>query len=189
MNAAFKKGIEIIRGDVQTIITVSYILIVAVGMLFTHKKYAAFGIDIFEYADIFDFLIAPFSDFKIVLFSVITLFLIFFIIRIDILWRIKYPKTYSKMWLKIDKKKWYGTFRYLSFFFLLLFYLNISANLYGRTSKTEILRKPETAVKFSDNSFSEGVIIGKTKEVLFLVQNGIVKAIPIHAMVKEYEVK
>lgn len=109
--------------------------------------------------------------------------------RLDVFWKSKYPKMYSKMWLGLDRKKWFGPFRYLSFFFLLLFYLNISANLYGVTSKTEILQKTEIVVKFSDDSFTEGINIGKTKEVLFLYQTGQVKAIPIHASVKEFEVR
>lgn len=47
--------------EIQTILTISYIFAVGIGMLFTFQKYSEFGINIFDYADVFDFLIAPFQ--------------------------------------------------------------------------------------------------------------------------------
>ena len=35
---------------------------IAIGMLFTFQRYDEFGINIFEYTDVLDFLIAPFGD-------------------------------------------------------------------------------------------------------------------------------
>src|SRR5690606_2414881 len=78
-----------------------------IGMLFTHKKYSEFGINIFDYADVFDFLIAPFSDMRILLFSGITLFIVFLVVRSDIFLRAKYPRTYSKFNFGLEKKRFY----------------------------------------------------------------------------------
>ena len=72
-----KDTYELIFKEIQTVITIFYILIVGIGMLFTYHKYSEFGINIFDYADVFDFLVAPFSDFKILLFSTITITLVF----------------------------------------------------------------------------------------------------------------
>src|SRR5699024_5912371 len=94
--------------DLQSFITISYLIIVGVGMLFNFKKYAAFGINVFDYSDVFDFLIAPFSDFKILLFSALTILLVFMIFKLDTVWRRKYPKTYSKMVFGWDKKSWFN---------------------------------------------------------------------------------
>lgn len=184
-NQNFKIG----RGDIQWIVTFAYILTVAVGMLFTHKKYSEFGIDIFEYADVFDFLIAPFSDYKIVLFSISTLMIIWFVLKFDTYIKTKFPKLYSRSYFGIDKKNWFHFFRFFLFLFLLVFYLNISANFYGRLLKTEITSKKPVEVTFYDNSKARGIFIGKTKEVLFLIENKKIKVIPLAAMVKEYEVK
>jgi len=60
-----KTTYEIIIKELQTVITISYLFTVGIGMLFKYHKYDEFGINIFEYADVFDFLIAPFSDFFI----------------------------------------------------------------------------------------------------------------------------
>lgn len=188
MKSGLKQTLAILRKDFQIIISISYLLLVAVGMFFTHKKYAVFGIDIFEYADVFDFLIAPFSDVKILWFTALTLLLIFIVILLDVFWKSKSPVSYSKMYLKIDKKSWFKTFRFGSFLLLLFFYLNISANIYGESSKKEILTKSPVAIKYTDNTILKGIIIGKTKEVLFVLEDQTVKVIPITSTVKEFGV-
>ncbi len=66
-----KDKYEIVIKELQTIISILYIFAVGIGMLFNFQKFSEFGINIFEFADIFDFLIAPFSDFKILLFNVV----------------------------------------------------------------------------------------------------------------------
>lgn len=50
-----KDAYELILKEIQSIVTVLYILMVGLGMLFNYQKYSEFGINIFEYADIFDF--------------------------------------------------------------------------------------------------------------------------------------
>ena len=99
-----KDTYELILKEIQTVLTISYLLIVGIGMLFTHQKYSEFGINIFEYADIFEFLIAPFSDFKILLFSTITITAVLLLCKLDDAWRRKYPKKYSKINFSFDKK-------------------------------------------------------------------------------------
>lgn len=43
-------------------------------------------------------------------------------------------------------------------------------------------------LKFSDNETINGIMIGKTKEIIFFL-NGKVTALPITALVKEFEIK
>src|SRR5699024_8129580 len=114
--------------DLQSFITISYLIIVGVGMLFNFKKYAAFGINVFDYSDVFDFLIAPFSDFKILLFSALTILLVFMIFKLDTVWRRKYPKTYSKMVFGWDKKSRFNLYMYVLFlvYIMFLFYIFVS---------------------------------------------------------------
>jgi len=99
-----KDTTEVVIKEIQTVITISYILAVGIGMLFNFQKFSEFGINIFDYADVFDFLIAPFSDFKILLFTIISLTLTYFIFRGDLLWKRKFPKSYSKHSFGWDKK-------------------------------------------------------------------------------------
>lgn len=184
-----KDTYELILREIQTVITISYILIVGIGMLFTFQKYSEFGINIFEYADIFDFLIAPFSDFRILLFSTITLVLVFLFFKFDAFYQRKFPKSYSKVNFGWDKKSWFNLYRYSMFIFLFILYLYQSADIYGKFTKEKINEKTPTRLKFSDNEIINGIVIGKTKDILFLLQDKKVKAIPINSAVKEFRIK
>ncbi len=69
-----KDAYETILKEIQTVITILYILMVGIGMLFNYKKYSRFEINIFDYADVFDFLVTPFQDTRIIIASIFTLF-------------------------------------------------------------------------------------------------------------------
>lgn len=184
-----KDTYELILKEIQTIVTISYILIVGIGMLFTFQKYSEFGINIFDYADIFDFLIAPFSDFKILLFSTITIVLVLILFKFDNMLLRKYPKAYSKMNFGWDKKSWFDLYRFTALSIVFISYLYISADFYGKFTKKETNRSSPINLKYSDNEVIKGIVIGKTKDMLFLLQNKTVKAIPINSIVKEFEIK
>jgi uncharacterized protein (DUF608 family) len=70
-----------------------------------------------------------------------------------------------------------------------MYYLYLSADFYGKFTKNEILGNSKTNIKYSDNEHINGIIIGKTKDILFLLQKEKVKAIPINSNVKEFEIK
>lgn len=184
-----KDAYELVIKEIQTVVSISYVLIVGIGMLFTYQKYSEFGINIFDYADVFDFLIAPFSDFKILLFSTTTIVLVITLFKVDVAWQRKYPKTYSKVNLGLNKKSWFSIYRYSLFAFMLIIYLYNSADFYGKFTKKEIMKNSQINIKYSDNENIKGIIIGNTKDILFLLQNENVKAIPINSNVKEFEIK
>ena len=184
-----ENGIKAIIKESQVFLTVAYVVSIGIGMLFTYEKYSEFGINIFEYADVFDFLIAPFSDFKILVFTIISLIFTFLVLRMDLAYQKYFPKSYSKMTFGLDRKKWYNMIRYPSFALLFLFYLHISARSYGEMVKDEILSQTPVQVVFSDDQFQKGKVVGKTKEVLFLTDGNSVKAIPITSFVKTIEIR
>ena len=97
---------ELVLKEIQTVMTVSYLVIIAVGMLFKQKAYAAFGINIFEYADVFDFLIAPFKDSLIILAALLGVALFMIIIGLDLYTKKRFPKFYTKLNFGWDKKRW-----------------------------------------------------------------------------------
>ena len=183
-----KDTYELILKEIQTVVTISYIIIVGIGMLFNFQKYSEFGINIFDYADVFDFLIAPFSDFKIVLFSTITIILVFIFFKLDSFLKRKYPKFYSKTNFGWDKKSWFSLYRYASFAVLFIYYLYLSANFYGEVSAKQIKEQLPITLKYSDDETINGVLIGKTKDIVFLLKNEKVIAIPITSSVKEFEI-
>lgn len=184
-----KDAYELVIKEVQTIISVSYVVAVGIGMLFNYQKYILFGINIFDYADVFDFLISPFSDVKILSFTVISILLALLIAYLDILWKKKFPEAYSRFNLGWDEKSWFTTMRVISTAILIVLYLIIASGIYGKISREEVLNQPLTRIRFSDDEIKTGKMIGKTNDVVFLLSGDKVKAIPITSLVKEIEIR
>lgn len=184
-----KDAYELVIKEIQTLITISYIIAVGVGMLFNFQKYAEFEINIFDYGDVFDFLIAPFSDFYILLFAAISVLLVYLLIIFDSFWKRKWSESYSIANFRLDKKSWYNTYRGVLFTFIFILYLFNSADFYGRYTKEKIINQDNISVKMADNEVITGKLIGKTKEILFLLKRENVIAIPITSLVKEIKLK
>ncbi|MEM6721265.1 MAG: hypothetical protein AAF611_18200 [Bacteroidota bacterium] len=179
---------EIIIKEIQTVLTFAYLVFVGIGMIFTYQRYAQFGINIFDYADIFEFLIAPFSDLKIMLFSTITLIGVILLLKLDNVIKRKYPKNYARMNFGWDKKSWFDMYRYSMFAVLFVTYLFISAKVYAKNTAAKIRSGNSATIIYTNNETTKGIIIGKTNSILFILQNEKVKAIPLNAAVKEFEV-
>lgn len=180
---------EKIIHELQTLITIGYIGAVGIGMLFNYHKYEEFGINIFDYADVFDFLIAPFSDLYILLFTIASLFVVYLFFRFDTWQKRKFPNTYSKMNLGMDKKSWWDPLRIFMFLSVFIVYLYLAADFYGEFSSNKIKKRPSIQLRFSDNEIKKGILIGKTREILFLLNNEKVDAVPISSLVKEFEIR
>ena len=148
-------------------------------MLFNYQKFDEFGINIFDYADVFDFLIAPFSDFKILIFTSIFFTLIYAFFKLEILFKRKFSKLYSKLSFRSKKVK-----SNFSKYFVFIYYLYISADIYGNISKNQILDQSSIKIRFSDNEIKKEKMIGKRKNVIFLLNGEKVEAIPILSLVK-----
>lgn len=184
-----KDKYESIFRELQGIISVFYILAVAIGMLFTYQKYTEFGINIFDYADIFEFLVAPFSDVIILVFTICSCILVYLVLKLDTWFMKKYPIFYSKIALGLDKKTWYNSFRYLFSLLILFVILQSSAVYYGQLFAQKTKKQSPISLRFSDNETKEGIIIGNTKQVIFFLEGKKVKVIPFTALVKEFEIK
>lgn len=184
-----KDTYELIIKELQTLLTILYLLMIGIGMLFNYKKYSRFGINIFEYADVFDFLIAPFQDRRILLVSALSLVIPLLLLWWDGMLKRRYPKLYSKVNFGWDKKSWYQTLRLLVFGYLFFFFIFEASNGYANFMKNNIDNQAIVAIRYTDSEVIEGNLIGKTKEVLFLWSAEKVKVIPLTSSVKEMEVK
>lgn len=184
-----KDPFELILKEMQTVITASYIVAVGIGMLFNYQKYSEFDINIFMYSDVFDFLIAPFSDFYILLFAAASILFVFVIFKVDSYWQNRWPKSYSRAALGWDKKSWYNTYRTGIFILSFILYLYLSADYYGRNTKDNILSQKDISIELADNEIKSGKLIGKTKDVVFLLEGEDVYALPISSFVKEIRIK
>lgn len=184
-----EQRIKALLKESQTILAISYVIAIGIGMLFTYQKYSEFGVNIFDYASVFDFLIAPFADFRILFFTVASLVATYLLFIFDSFYQNKFPKSYSKANFGLEKKTGYRYLRYFFIIVLFLLYLFLSARNYGRISKNRVLAQTDIQITFADNQTKNGKMIGKTKEVLFLANENSVDVIPITALVKEIRVK
>jgi len=184
-----KDTYELIIKEIQTVITASYIIVVGIGMLFNYQKYSEFEINIFNYSDVFDFLIAPFSDFYILFFATASILLVSILFKLDSLWKNKWPKSYSKANFGLDKKSWFKTYRIVLFIISSALYLLMVADYYGRYTKDKIINQNDISIRLADNEIKSGKLIGKTKDVIFLLNDQNVYAIPISSSVKEIKIK
>ena len=179
---------ELILKEIQTIITVLYLLMVGIGMLFNFKKYAKFNINIFEYADVFEFLIAPFQDIRIIMVSVLVSIVPLGLIWLDRFTRERTPKLYLWVNLGLGNRSWYEKIKVLFFSGLLFYFIFEAANGYANF----VFKNPDhlqtISLKYTDGEQVKGRLIGKTKEVLFLLTDNSVKIIPLTSAVKEIEV-
>ena len=184
-----KDTYELIIKEIQIVLTTCYILVVGIGMLFNYQKYSEFEINIFDYSDVFDFLIAPFSDFYILLFATASILFVTLIIKLDNLWKNKWPKSYSKANFGRDKKPWFKTYRIVMFIITFIIYFHLSADYYGIYTKNRIINQNDISIRLADNEIKSGKLIGKTKDVIFLLNDKNVYAIPISSLVKEIKIK
>lgn len=184
-----KDAYELILKEIQTIITVLYLLMVGIGMLFNFKKYAKFNTNIFEYADVFDFLIAPFQDIRIIMVSVLAILIPSGLIWLDRFMRKQTPKLYLWVNLGLGNKTWYERLKVLFFTGLLFYFIFETANGYANFIFNNPDQLQTISIKYTDEEQVEGRLIGKTKEVIFLLTNNKVKIIPLTSIVKEIEVE
>lgn len=170
---------------IQSNIPLGYAVVVAIGMLFEYQRYKVFGINIFEYADIFDFLIAPFKDFSIVGFVGITCIIAYLLYRFDKVLQ-RFPKVYYYSNFGLNKKKWYKGFSEVSFVLFFVIYLLISSKMLGENHRERVVaQKEQIEVVYGDDTSIQGSLIGKTKEVVFLYTNGKTVIIPSTSMIKK----
>lgn len=109
--------------ELKSIGVVFYVLAIGIGMLFSYAKFVRFGINIFHYSDVLDFLVIPFSDYRILVFTLLSIFIVFGIYLLDRWWHRRYPVSYSKIYFGIDKKTWFtNIFRNGLFLILFLLY-------------------------------------------------------------------
>lgn len=184
-----KDAYELLIKELQSVITIAYIFMVGIGMLFNYHFYENFGVNVFEYGDVLDFLITPFEDIIIVVFTIGSSIIGWLVFYMDKFWKKNSPKWYSILSFGMDKRSWYPVFRSVGVVFVSLLYLNLSAMIYGDIKSARVESQPNIEVRFSDNEIISGKMIGKTQGVLFLLQEDQVKAIPITAMVKEYDIR
>ena len=185
-HSTLKDYYKSIKTELPQFIPIAYLCIIGIGMVFNYHKYIHFGINIFQYASVFDFLISPFEDYIIILFTLFSLFIPFFLYYTDCLLENKHPKIYRVLSFNMNKKVKYPLFRFGILAFSVFAYIWIMSSVYGKHAYQKVLDQQDIIVRYTHNGFVVGKQIGKTNDILFLLtEDGKTKAIPIHSSVTE----
>ena len=75
------------------------------------------------------------------------------------------------------------------FLMSLLVYLYSAADYYGNGAKERIKSGDDISIILADDQIKSGKLIGKTKDVIFLLNEENVSAFPIDSMVKEIKIR
>ena len=151
-------------------------------MLFSYSKYSQFGINIFQYSEIFDFLVTPFRDLIILGVTIFTVLISYLIYKSDRFIKRKYPKFYNSKF-NFGLMKSYPIIAVIISFVL---YLYIFSETYGKYNKRHFLEKSNSiSIQLLNNEIKNGKLIGKNNGYIFMMINDEIKVYPINNSVKE----
>ena len=173
--------------DSQAYITLGYLTVVIIGMMFDYDYYKRFNINIFEYADVLDFLLAPVKSITLMLFAFTTVIVVLIFFRLDKLWLAKFPKTYKRFNFGMDKAA-SDKYRPYLFTFALFAYFLLASGVYGKKMYNEFQGETDLieVIFESDQRVIKGKLIGKNTDYIFLETiTKVIKAIPVASDVQE----
>ena len=102
----FKSTAAFLQKDISLSLSITYVVLVAIGIIFNGAYYLCFRINVISYSDISDFLMAPFRDMFILIFTIATVFSIYYLNVFDEWLERKYPKLHDSMYMGFDKDKY-----------------------------------------------------------------------------------
>lgn len=153
------------------------------------QKYALFGINVFEYASVFDYLIAPFNNPQIMLFTLGSLLFCGLVIWSNLWMAKRFKRLYTWMWLGLNNKSWFGAFSFVTFLALILVYVWLASLAHALVSWQSFNTTEPIEVVFADGESKQGKLIGKTQSYLFLHADERIKVVPVTAAVKRLVLK
>ncbi len=178
---------ETIIREFQGIISFGYVILIILGMLFESIYYGQFGINIFQYSGILDFLLVPFRRPTVLLILIgLSLFwYLYFITLYNFLIK-KTPKFHKAFYRKIPKN---GNYIKSQIKWLITFFIITTIAWAYVTSKKEkenlFKKKVNLSIEYDSNgniSYIKGKMIGKNDLNIFLLDvNNQVQIIPLNS--------
>lgn len=170
-----------ISGEPSLAISLGYMILIGIGMLFSYQYYANWGIDIFQFAGLEDFLLAPFKDTPVLFFVPVSVLISYLAIRFSKKLDKKYPR-YSKYWnfgVSPDSRNYQ---RFMNFHLVVgvLLYLHTSSSIFSAYRKLRINQHPENFrinIQMEDGSIQPFLLLGLTENYVLVLSEKDKKAI------------
>jgi len=164
---------ETVIKEFQGIIGFGYIILIILGMIFESIYYGQFGINVFNYSGILDFLLVPFRR-PVVLVILIGVFLfiyLYFYALYNFLQK-KYPKFHKRFYGRNSEKNHFVKSRIIMSF-IFYFIITISwAYVMSKNDKEALYKsKMNTRIEYDTEGekFVAGKMIGKNEINIFLL--------------------
>lgn len=161
----------------QIYISAGYGFAIIMGMIFSSAKYNVAGINIFEYAEVLDFLVYPFIEPTVIIFSLLPFILVYLLVIYDEYLKKKKPDFYRKNSIEgklgiMDKPWWIKLKKILMIIIFVPTYLIVSYKYYKMYISYTYKSMYECVVlEFHEGDLLEGKILGKVNDMIFIIKN------------------
>jgi len=176
-------GFESIMHFSKNVLPAFYVFTILLGAVFAWAKYSKAGINIFEYATVFDFIVMPFRNKLSIFFAIIP----FVAVTSMVLFEEYIDKNPKSIWAWGNKtQSWKRFFRSSPFrIFVFTGYLFLGSNFYAQLQHYSLRFSPLRKIEFNDGTTLKGLKFGQTENYIFLYTNTEVVAVPLHNEVKK----
>lgn len=189
-----KDRTELIFKELQSVLTLAYLLVILIGMIDSYIYYQYFDINIFDYSEIFDFLVAPFRKTVTLVYLGIAFFSAYIGYLLDTSMEKYFPKFHKKINFGLTTKPWFKIYRLVSLIAVIFILLIAASQESGekRQQKMMELKGYDTEIVFDSgkNKRLKGFKIGMTSNYFFLLDSAkSIQIIPINNQVEKILVK
>jgi hypothetical protein len=181
MDNPVKNLIQYFQKEPGHALTFGYIMLIAIGLFFDFSYYYALKINVIQFVELDDLLLAPIQDVWILVTVFAFCLFVYGIIEWDIWWRKTNPKSYLKWNTWSGNKDPFSekAIRQRAFLFpvLFIFYVILGANTYGvlkakrvkkgQADKVHLTTKDMPTDSLANNN-KPVFFIGKTKSFVFV---------------------
>ena len=169
----FNSVSKFLQKDISLSLTLSYVALVAIGIIFNSAYYLFFRINIIQYSDISDFLLAPFRDPFILIFTIGTIVFLHYNNIFDNWLEENHPKIHQSFYMGLDKEKFQQWYASKGMVLAIISYTCLVSGFYGifQFNKVKKGKRDYTHVIMKDNKFEPTdtlYFIGKNNGFVFL---------------------
>ncbi|MEA5405062.1 hypothetical protein VB776_19160 [Arcicella sp. DC2W] len=168
-----KKIGTVFENDKTLFFTVSYLILTAIGMVFSVAYFLAFGINVLDYSQISDFILIAFKDPFYLIFSCLTILFTIGIYYFNKWAMFKFPKLFTWQETKLGFKQ-SANYYFFGYLLVLLLYIPEAAYLYSMYKSKEVKTGKGQIVQVYYNSSSQigklpfPMLVGTTSNFIFL---------------------
>lgn len=164
-----------LKKDISLSLSVGYVVLISLGILYNYLYYRAFEIDILSYCDLTDLLITPIRQPLLLAFFVGNLCFFYLIALFDGWFLDKFPALYKAMSLGVNtESKGYMLYKHGTGLLALLFYIYVSTNFIAQRERRKLRNQHASKAHIVLKTANEGltavdkVVIGKVSNFLIV---------------------